>query len=325
MRHNSGMAHIYVYSPSGRVFDRHALGRGVKRLEAQGHTVTLDETVLASHQRFAGTDEQRVAAVHRAAQSHHTHGADATLISRGGYGLTRILPMLDLDAVRGSIAAGVHWFGFSDFTALQLALLATAEKPKDARTWASVALCPDYGMPKDEEPDELTDAFFHDVLDGVSEGCGWRLKKAEAERAATLEDDEGYLVKNAPLWGGNLTVLASLIGTPYFPNIDGGILFLEDVAEHPYRVERTLTQLHLAGVLQQQKAILLGDFSGYTLSKKYERGFSLNKVVARVQEMVPSVPVFTGLPFGHAGMKVSLPAGQGVDVRLMGRDLLLWW
>lgn len=329
MRHNSGMAHIYVYSPSGRVFDRYALGRGVKRLQALGHTVTLDETVLASHQRFAGADAQRVAAVHRAAQSHRTYGADVTMISRGGYGLTRILPQLDadavLDAVRGSIAEGVYWMGFSDFTALQLALLATSTAPEEAQTWAGVALCPDYGMAKDEAPDALTDAFFHDVLDGVSEGCGWRLKKAEVERAEALEDEAGYLLKNAPLWGGNLTVLASLLGTPYFPKIKNGVLFLEDVAEHPYRVERTLTQLHLAGVLAQQQAIVLGDFSGYTLSKKYERGFKMQSVVDFIRERIPHVPVFTGLPFGHTGLKASLPVGKRVDVRLMGRELLLLW
>lgn len=322
------MAHIYVYSPSGRVFDRYALHRGVKRLQQRGHVVTLDEAVLASHQRFAGTDAQRLDAVHRAARSHVTHGADVTLISRGGYGLTRLLPQLDCDAISESVRSGVRWMGFSDFTALQLALL--AHRGADAvdgaaHTWAGAALCPDYGMPADAVPDELTDAFVHDVFDGMSEGCGWRLKKQELERAQQCEDEQGYLVKKAPLWGGNLTVLTSLLGTPYFPQIAGGVLFLEDVAEHPYRVERALMQLYLAGVLQQQRVIVLGDFSGYTLSRKYERGFSMAKAVAFVREQLPDVPVFTGLPFGHAGVKACLPVGRRTSVRLMGRELLLLW
>lgn len=327
------MAHIYVYSPSGRVADRYALRRGVKRLQERGHVVTLDDAVLAGYQRFAGTDAQRLAAVHRAANSHITHGADTTLISRGGYGLTRLLPQLDWDAIARSVAAGVRWMGFSDFTALQLALLAhTGMHPNtdgatqaQMQTWAGVALCPDYGMPADAAPDALTDAFVHDVLDGVSEGCGWRLKKQELEQAQRCENEQGYLVENAPLWGGNLTVLTALLGTPFFPLVEGGILFLEDVAEHPYRVERALMQLHLAGVLQRQQMIVLGDFSGYTLSKKYERGFSMAKVVAFVREQLPNVPVFTGLPFGHAGVKVSLPVGRPTSVRLMGRELLLLW
>lgn len=322
------MAHIYVYSPSGRVFDRYALRRGVKRLQQRGHVVTLDEAVFASHQRFAGTDAQRLAAVHRAARSHVTHGADVTLISRGGYGMTRLLPRLDYTAIADSIASGVRWMGFSDFTALQLALLAHKGEGSvegSAHTWAGAALCPDYGMPADAAPDELTDAFVHDVIDGISEGCGWRLKKQELELAQQHEDAQGYLVKKSLLWGGNLTVLTSLLGTPYFPQIKGGVLFLEDVAEHPYRIERALVQLHHAGVLQQQRAIVLGSFSGYTLSRKYERGFSMAKVVAFVREQLPEVPVFTGLPFGHTEVKVSLPVGKCVSVRLVGRELLLLW
>ena len=71
------------------------------------------------------------------------------------------------------------------------------------------------------------------------------------------------------LWGGNLTVLMLLLGTPHWPRIKGGILFLEDVNEHPYRVERSLLQLHQAGVLDAQKAVLLGAFSDWTASRRW--------------------------------------------------------
>ena len=84
------MAHIYIFSPSSAVRDKAAFRRGLKRLKAQGHEVEVDEAALASHMRFAGDDETRLAAIGRAAAS----GADVALISRGGYGLTRLLPAL---------------------------------------------------------------------------------------------------------------------------------------------------------------------------------------------------------------------------------------
>ena len=80
------------------------------------------------------------------------------------------------------------------------------------------------------------------------------------------------------MWGGNLSVLVSLLGTPYFPEIKGGILFLEDVGEHPYRIERMLTQLLHAGVLARQKAIVLGQFTEFKLVP-HDRGYKLQTVV----------------------------------------------
>jgi len=118
--HSVGPKHIYVYSPSGAVRDNAAFKRAVKRLEGLGHQVEVDADALSSHLRFAGDDAARVAAIHRAAAS----GADVALISRGGYGLTRILPSIDYTAVAKAIEQGTHFVGLSDFTAFQNALLA---------------------------------------------------------------------------------------------------------------------------------------------------------------------------------------------------------
>jgi muramoyltetrapeptide carboxypeptidase len=109
------------------------------------------------------------------------------------------------------------------------------------------------------------------------------------------------------LWGGNLAMVNHLIGTPYWPQIDGGILFLEDIAEHPYRIERMLLQLHFAGVLERQKAIVLGDFSGYRLSPN-DNGFDFDSMLAFIRETI-GVPVLTGLPFGHVKERCTLPFG----------------
>jgi muramoyltetrapeptide carboxypeptidase len=126
------------------------------------------------------------------------------------------------------------------------------------------------------------------------------------------------------LWGGNLTMVMSLLGTPHWPKVRNGILFLEDVAEHPYRVERNLLQLAQAGVLGRQKAVLLGHFSHFKPSP-LDRGYGLKQAVARVREAVPGVPVLTGLPFGHVPTKVCLPVGRKVQLVVDRRDVFVAW
>lgn len=303
---SDSMAHIYIFSPSSAVRDKAAFRRGLKRLQAQGHQVEVDEAALSSHMRFAGDDATRVAAITRAAAS----GANVALISRGGYGLTRILPALPYKRIAKAIDGGMQFVGLSDFTAFNQAVLAKTGRI----TWQGPALGEDFGCAA--EPDDIMQACFDDLLMEHGEGTGWQLSKAEAERRV--------LVKDAPLWGGNLTVLTSLLGTPYFPQIKGGVLFLEDVGEHPYRLERMLTQLLHAGVLGQQKAVLLGQFTNYKLVPAHDKGFKLHTVVDWLRSQI-KVPVLTGLPFGHVDTKVLLPVGAKVDLVTEGRDALMVW
>lgn len=320
--------HIYIYSPSGAVRDRAAFRRGVRRLQSMGYEVEIDPAALDSYQRFAGDDATRLAAIARAAAS----GADVALISRGGYGLTRILPDLPYRQVARAIERGTLFVGLSDFTAFQLATLART----GATTWAGPSLCEGFGAAADPAagaavPDEIMLACFEDLLLGRSEGTGWRRPKPKpADEAAAdrlqrrwLAEDAAYAVHDAVLWGGNLSVLCALLGTPYWPAVQGGILFLEDVAEHPYRIERMLTQLLHAGVLASQRAILLGHFTDYRLSS-HDRGFNLESVIRWLRSQL-KVPVLTHLPFGHVPTKVLLPIGQRCDLHVQGREVLLLW
>lgn len=307
------MAHIYIYSPSGAVRDKVAFRRGVKRLQARGHEVEIDPDALSSHQRFAGDDDTRLAAIARAAAS----GAQVALISRGGYGLTRLLPRLPYAELQQAIERGTEFLGLSDFTALQLALLAQT----GSQTWAGPALLADFGAA--EEPDEIMQDCFDDLLVGQGEGTGWRLPLSDLRAHPELGGEEGWGVEQARLWGGNLSVLVSMLGTPYFPQIEGGILFLEDVAEHPYRIERMLTQLLHAGVLGRQQAILLGQFNRYQLVP-HDKGFKLQSVVDWLRSQL-KVPVLTGLPFGHVPTKVLLPVGARLDLMVSGREAILFW
>ena len=299
------MSHIYIYSPSSAVRNKAAFRRGVKRLRALGHELEIDADALSSHQRFAGDDATRVAAIARAAAS----GADLAMISRGGYGLTRILPALPYAALAKAIDLGTQFVGLSDFTALQMGLMAKT----GAITWQGPCMGEDFGT--ENEPDEIMQACFDDLLLAQGEGVGWRVPRGEQ-----AQDHE---IHGAKLWGGNLAVLVSLLGTPFFPKVRGGVLFLEDVGEHPYRLERMLTQLLHSGVLAQQKAVVLGQFTNYKLVP-HDKGFKLNTVVQWLRTQI-TIPIVTGLPLGHVPTKVLLPVGAKVDLVLQGQEALMAW
>ncbi len=329
--------HIYIYSPSGAVRDRAAFRRGIARLKTLGHEVEIDEAALASHLRFAGDDDTRLAAIHRAAAS----GADVALITRGGYGLTRLLPRINYKALGKAIDKGTHFVGMSDFTALQMAVLARTGKV----TWAGPALCEGFGASDEADeadahghgsrggsgPDDIMEACFDDMITGQGEGAGWRqLREATLSASVSIAGNGDpkraggtFTMKHSTLWGGNLAILSSMVGTPFLPAVKGGILFLEDVAEHPYRIERMLTQLLHAGILGTQKAIVLGQFTEYKLGS-HDKGFKLQSVVNWLRGQVKA-PVLTNLPFGHVPTKILLPVGAPVELAVEGRDAFLLW
>ena len=336
------MSHIYVYAPSSAVVDKTAFKRGIKRLQVLGHEVEIDPAALTRDTRFAGDDATRVAAIHRAAAS----GADVAMTARGGYGLSRILGDINYKAVAKSIhpsrGKGTQFVGFSDFTAFQCALLAKT----GAVSWAGPSVGADFGaiVEADGSPDCIMEACFDDLLVGQGEGAGWRMPiKRPAKASGSINNTinniapqsintqargkfDTYTINNGLLWGGNLSLIASLVGTSYMPAAatdKRGVLFLEDVAEHPYRIERYLTQLLHAGILGKQKAIVLGQFTHFKLSTA-DQGYKLQSVVDWLRSVV-KCPVLTGLPIGHVPTKVLLPVGATVTLAVEGRDALLVW
>lgn len=277
---------IYIVSPSSAVADAKVLARGVQRLEKMGFKVALDRNVLTCEQRFAGTDAQRLAAFDRAI----TQKLPIVMASRGGYGVTRLLPHLDWAALANS---GKRFVGQSDFTAFNLALLAKT----GVVSYAGPTVCYDFGAAKTEI---LTTEIFGEVMRGELEILSFESEKADPV------DCRGVL------WGGNLAMITALIGTPFMPKIKGGILFVEDVGEHPYRIERMLNQLSQAGILGKQKALILGGFTDYRLAE-HDRGYDLNAAIDFIKQTV-KIPVIPGLPYGHTPMKVTLPIGAKVGV-----------
>lgn len=295
------MTTLQLFTPSGVVAKAATLRRAARRISALGFDVTVDESALARQQRFGGDDEVRLAAIHRVAQA----APSIAMASRGGYGLTRLLDRIDWRLIVNSVERGTRWVGHSDLTALQLGLLAHGK----GVTWAGPMACYDFGG---EAVDEITHDCFAEAMSGELEAVGFR----------TEAGFDGLDVKGV-LWGGNLCMVNSLLGTPHWPRIKGGVLFVEDVNEHPYRVERSLLQLHQAGVLDAQKAILLGAFTDWKKSP-LDRGYTLKSMVAKLRS-VTRTPVLTGLPFGHVPTKVTLPVGARVQLVVQARDVLVGW
>ena len=301
------MSSLTLFTPAGALAKAENLKRAAKRLAQLGFEVSIDADALARHQRFAGDDATRLAALHRIADA----APSVAMATRGGYGLTRLLDQIDWGRIAHSIEHGTRWVGYSDLTALQNGLIA---HKKGLAMWSGPLACDDFGRSEaDGGVDEVTRDCFLEAMSGALEAVGFR---------APTADFDG-LEARGRLWGGNLTVLCSLLGTPHWPKVKGGILFLEDINEHPYRVERQLLQLQQSGVIDAQAAVLLGDFSGAAKSA-LDRGYGIKDAVAALRSRTPT-PVLTGLPFGHVRTKVCLPVGATVELYVQGREALLGW
>ena len=271
-----------------------AVDRAAAFFAARGWKVEAGESVFAREQRFAGDDDLRLADLQRFA----TDAKVALVVSaRGGYGLSRLLDRIDFAAIKARAPILV---GYSDFTAFNLAYLA-----RGGVSFAGPCAI-EFGA---REPSAYTIEHFFGVLGSKRYAIDLELQGPRADVAGRL-------------WGGNLAMVVALIGTPYLPRVRGGILFLEDVNEPAYKLERMFYQLAHAGVLQRQAAIVLGDFSPITPMPN-DNGFNLEAAIARMRQISPA-PVFAGLPFGHSLRKLTLPVGgrARVAVKRNGRAVI---
>lgn len=287
---------LAIVAPGGYSPDPAAFPAGVAALEAQGFAVYPYCDPEARYQRFSDTDEARAEQLHRAARDPNVQ---VVMALRGGYGMSRLLPCLDFDLLARSSKL---FIGHSDFTAFQLALLAKT----GAMSFAGPMFCDDYTR---TDGSDLTRQDF------------WRCITSATHTIAWPSQGNPSISVSGQLWGGNLSMLVSLLGTPWFPAIGGGILFVEDIHEHPYRVERMMLQLLQAGVFERQKAVILGDFSGYRLTD-YDNGYDFPAMIDYLRRHLP-VPVLTGLPFGHIKDKVTLAVGCDAQVDSLGETVLL--
>ncbi|EGK7765341.1 muramoyltetrapeptide carboxypeptidase [Salmonella enterica] len=302
------MSLFHLIAPSGYCINQQAALRGVQRLTDAGHQVENDEVIRRRFQRFAGTDAERLADVNSLASL--TSPDTIVMPVRGGYGASRLLDRIDWQALASRQQRDPLLIcGHSDFTAIQAGLLTQA----NVITFSGPMLAANFGA---------------ETLNTFTEQHFW-LALRKAQFTVEWQGDGPQCDAQGTLWGGNLAMLISLIGTPWMPTIDKGILVLEDVNEHPFRVERMLLQLEYAGILNRQSAIVLGSFSG-AAPNEYDAGYSLESVYAFLRSRL-SVPLITGLDFGHEQRTVTLPIGanatlkntrQGTQLTLSGHPTL---
>ncbi|EIF2897299.1 muramoyltetrapeptide carboxypeptidase [Salmonella enterica subsp. enterica serovar Mishmarhaemek] len=286
------MSLFHLIAPSGYCINQQAALRGVQRLTDAGHQVENDEVIRRRYQRFAGTDAERLADVNSLASL--TSPDTIVMPVRGGYGASRLLDRIDWQALASRQQRDPLLIcGHSDFTAIQAGLLAQA----NVITFSGPMLAANFGA---------------ETLNTFTEQHFW-LALRKAQFTVEWQGDGPQCDAQGTLWGGNLAMLISLIGTPWMPTIDKGILVLEDVNEHPFRVERMLLQLEYAGILNRQSAIVLGSFSG-AAPNEYDAGYSLESVYAFLRSRL-SVPLITGLDFGHEQRTVTLPIGANATLK----------
>jgi muramoyltetrapeptide carboxypeptidase len=290
-------ATLGLFAPSGVVsLERHE--KSIAALTAKGFRVAVAPEVTQTWRYFAGTDDERLAGFHRLLAD---PSIDALMMVRGGYGWSRLLDRVDWNLVA---RARKPLIGFSDFTALNLGALAQSK----LITFAGPGAAVDFGGIDDDpiaqEGHAWTDAHCWPVLRGEAlyvEGIACAHPYAPQTLSGTL-------------WGSNLSLLSDLYGTPYFPDVRGGLLFVEEIGEKPYVVERMFMHLSLAGVLARQSAILLGAFTDC----EPEEGrfpYSMAHVIETLRERLP-IPVLTELPFGHVAKKLTLPYGANAELRI---------
>jgi muramoyltetrapeptide carboxypeptidase len=268
-----------MIAPSGYMPDPAVVDRASAFFAARGWQVEVGQSVYSREQRFAGPDSLRLADLMRFAVDPRI---EVVLAARGGYGLTRLLDRVDFAAIR---RRGPLLVGYSDFTAFHLAYLAHG-----GVSFAGPC-AEDFGR---ESPDPFTAEHFFGVL--------------QHRRYAVEFGTEGpECMAEGRLWGGNLALVCALIGTRFFPRVRDGILFLEDVNEPAYKIERMLLQLAQAGILDRQRAILLGAFHPVPPMPN-DNGYELSSVIEYLRRHVDT-PIITGLPFGHVARKLTLPVG----------------
>lgn len=274
---------LVAIAASSGAFSEERLRRGVAALEARGYRVRryLPERAF---RYFAGTDDERLASVEAAFADPDVR---AVFAARGGYGATRLLDRLDWARLA---ASGKPLIGFSDLTAFHLCLFERGARSVHGPVVTRLG----------EEPPDSLDRLFH-ILE--SEAPAHPL----AGRTLVEGEAEGRLV------GGCLSLIVSLVGTPHLPSLDGCILFLEEVGEAPYRVDRLLTQLLGAGALDRIAGLVLGDLTDC-------EGPNLRGTEV-AEEILSGLgkPMLGRLPFGHGARNLALP--HGVRARIAAGQL----
>jgi muramoyltetrapeptide carboxypeptidase len=283
-------ATLGLFNPSGAVYEAEVFEATHRSLRAMGFKTLEAPHVRARHGHMAGTPQQRASDIHTLFADPAVHGL---LAVTGGSGANRVLPLLDYTLIQHHPK---FLGGFSDLTALLSAVhrktgLVTFHSPLGRSGWNAFSRQHFLGVVREG-------AAHHFSNEGAAEAGARTLRSGHAR---------------GPLVGGNLAVLTSLSGTPYMPAVDGAILFLEDVNEYIYRVDRMLSTLALSGALAGVAGVVLGGFSNCKPSEGSYGSLTLTEVFE--EHLLPlNVPVYSGAAFGHIADKFTLPLGVPVEM-----------
>lgn len=278
---------IGIVSPASRIADPARIERGVSYLERLGYRTIVGKNVLNTYGYLAGTDDERVSDLH----DMFTHpDVKAIVCIRGGYGTPRLLSLLNYRLIARHPKIFV---GYSDVTSLQLAL------------WKKCRLVTFQGP--------MLGVDLADTLDGYTEEIFWRLLTSPKRAGQVLPPEEPTVTLrrgkgSGRLLGGNLAHLTAILGTVHQPVFDGSLLFLEDIGEEPYRIDRMMTQLRHAGILDRVKGILAGQFTDCAPKDASKPSLSVDEVFAEYASWIRT-PLLAHLPFGHESRKMTIPIG----------------
>ncbi|MCG3861522.1 LD-carboxypeptidase [Psychrobacter sp. Ps5] len=294
---------LFASSNVGGSDERNELA--LERLACAGFKVDNLAITKRQYLRFAGTDSQRASDLQNIATG-AIKAPKLLLGVRGGYGAVRILPMVDWPTL-GRIMKehGTILAGFSDVTAIQCALLAKG----GMSSLAAPMLYSEFGKIK---PDEVSCRQFVAALTNPNLTINIDDASLTSPNLPSILTNSEPKTLTGTMWGGNLSVVSALAGSDYLPRIAGGIVFLEDVGEQAYRIERMLYDLYLAGVFKGQQAIVFGALSG-SGEDSYDKRYDVATVIRQLHQLT-GLPIYSGMRFGHIGRKHSFPLGTKCQI-----------
>lgn len=294
---------LFASSNVGGSNERNQLA--LERMACAGFEVHNPAITERQYLRFAGTDTQRASDLQNIATG--AIAAPKLLMGvRGGYGAMRLLPLIDWQTL-GSIMKerGTILTGFSDVTAIQCALLAKGQMS----SLAGPMLYSEFGK---TTPDEVSCRQFAEALTNPNLSITVENADLTSKQLSAILATDKTQTLTGTIWGGNLSVVSALAGSEYLPRIDGGIVFLEDVGEQAYRIERMLYDLYLAGVFKRQQAIVFGSLSG-TGEDSYDKRYDVATVIRQLHKLT-GLPIYNGVSFGHISKKHSFPLGATCQI-----------
>jgi muramoyltetrapeptide carboxypeptidase len=280
---------IAITSPAGAVWDGKQVDQFVSILQHLGFKVKTGKTLQEKYGYFAGTDALRAEELNAFFGDKEVN---AIFCMKGGWGCARILPLLNYSLITTNPKI---LMGFSDITSLLLAIQ------------AKTGLVTFHGPVGNSGWNDFTVDYMRRVL---------MKKELVVFSGTSKEEDKAFVLRpgiaSGILTGGNLSVVASLMGTGYLPSWEDKILFLEDTGEEPYRIDRLLTQLKLCGVLDKISAFVFGKCVK-CLAEEPDKAFTFRQVLE--QHMAPlAIPAFYGAMIGHIENKFTIPLGIAAEV-----------